>query len=294
MELDRWIDGVEASTYLVLFNRVDVCFQTALDPRKADHMIRGLVKLPHGIEEIPQSYGTGKKVKLAVFASGEAAETAKKLGVEHVGLEDLIDKVKGGKIDFERCLATPQAMPKLNSIGQIPLFFSLTRRSVANFMIGFAARILGPRGLMPSPKTRTVTDDIEGGIKSVISGLMFKVDKHGYVHGSIGKIDFKPEEIKENLLAFLTAITDLRPKSLSGQFLKGCSMSSTMGHGIHIRISDLTGSPTESPSLASQKKGARRKGVDPAAWGTVDLSQPGPQTSAARCQCRQGHPCAYD
>ncbi|EKX48851.1 hypothetical protein GUITHDRAFT_85967 [Guillardia theta CCMP2712] len=224
-DLDSAVQKVLKGSDRKFVESVEVCIETALDPRKADHLIRGLVKLPHG---------NGKSIKIAVFATGEAADAAKRLGVENVGLEDLIEKVKEGKLDFERCLATPQAMPKLNSI----------------------ARILGPRGLMPNPKTQTVTEDIEKGIKDLRSGLVFKVDKAGYIHGCIGKIDYTPEQIKENLSVFVSTITDLRPKSLSGQFLKSCLIKCTMGKAFKIKMSELTGtsSETASPSSTSEKK----------------------------------------
>lgn len=183
---------------------VTISFHLGVDPRKSDQMVRGSVSLPHG---------TGKNVRVAVFAQGAAAEAAKAAGAEFVGYEDLIAKVQGGFTDFDAAIATPDAMTEVRKI----------------------ARVLGPRGLMPNPKTGTVTDDVAKAVKEVKAGRVdFKLDKNGNVSGPVGKSSFSPEQLIENTQAFVDSVVRAKPASAKGNYIQSATLAATMLPGLPL------------------------------------------------------------
>lgn len=183
---------------------VDVSINLGIDAKKSDQQVRGSVVLPRG---------TGKTMRVAVFAQGENAEKAKAAGAEHVGFEDLAEKIKGGFMDFDVVIATPDAMRIVGPLGQV----------------------LGPRGLMPNPKVGTVSADVTGAVKNAKSGqVQYRTDKAGLVHCSIGRASFTVDALQENLLALLGALNRARPSTAKGIYLKKVSLSSTMGVGIRV------------------------------------------------------------
>lgn len=189
---------------------VTLSFHLGVDPRKSDQMVRGSVSLPHG---------TGKNVRVAVFAQGAAAEAAIAAGAEFVGYEDLIKKIQDGFTDFDSAIATPDAMTEVRKI----------------------ARVLGPRGLMPNPKTGTVTDDTAKAIKEVKAGRVdFKLDKNGNVSGSIGKIDFDADKLNENARAFVDSVVRAKPASAKGNYIQAVTLAATMLPGIPLEASTYT------------------------------------------------------
>lgn len=189
---------------------VDVAVKLGVDPRHADQMVRGTVVLPHG---------TGKQVKILVLTKGPKETEAKEAGAEYVGFEEYIKKIQEGWLDFDIVIATPDVMPAVGKLG----------------------KILGSRGLMPNPKSGTVTMDVGKVVKEVKAGkIQFRVDKAGIVHASIGKASFDSQKIIENLKAFLSTILRLKPASAKGQYVKSIYLSSTMGPGIKIDRSELT------------------------------------------------------
>ena len=188
---------------------IDVAINLGVDPKHADQMIRGVCALPHG---------TGKTVRVAVLAQGEKADEAKAAGADIVGAENLVDSILSGKIDFDRCIATPDMMG----------------------LAGRVARVLGPKGLMPNPKLGTVTTDVAGAVKKAKAGeVQYRVEKNGIVHAGIGKASFSEEQIYENAKTFIDAILKAKPQSLKGNYLKKISLSSTMGVGIKVDSSAL-------------------------------------------------------
>ena len=183
---------------------LDVSVNLGVDPRKSDQVVRGATTLPHG---------TGKDVRVAVFAQGENAEKAQQAGADVVGFEDLGEEIKGGKIDFDVLIATPDAMRIVGQLG----------------------KVLGPRGLMPNPKTGTVTTDVEVAVKNSKSGqVQFRTDKAGLVHGRVGQLGFTAEQIKENIQALLVDLKKAKPAAAKGVYLKKLTLSSTMGPGLNI------------------------------------------------------------
>ena len=183
---------------------VDVSVNLGVDPRKSDQVVRGSTVLPNG---------TGKSVRVAVFAQGENADKAKAAGADIVGFEDLAEQVKGGQMDFEVVIATPDAMRVVGTLGQI----------------------LGPRGLMPNPKVGTVTADVETAVKNAKAGqVRYRTDKAGIIHCPIGRADFEVPALKENLEALLADLKKSKPASSKGQYLKKLTVSSTMGPGVSI------------------------------------------------------------
>lgn len=183
---------------------VDVAVRLGVDPRKSDQNVRGSTVLPNG---------TGKEVRVAVFAQGENAEKALAAGADAVGMDDLHDQIKGGDLDFGVVIATPDAMRVVGKLGQV----------------------LGPRGLMPNPKVGTVTPDVEEAVRNAKAGqVRFRTDKAGIIHGTIGKADFEVEALKGNLTALLADLVKLKPAASKGQFLKKVSVSTTMGPGITV------------------------------------------------------------
>lgn len=188
---------------------VDAAINLGIDPRKSDQSVRGATTLPHG---------TGKDVRVAVFTQGANAEAAKQAGAEFVGMEDLAEQIKGGMMDFDVVVADPAAMRVVGQLGQV----------------------LGPRGLMPNPKTGTVTPDVVTAVKNAKAGqVRFRADKGGIIHGGIGKVSFEASALKANLEALLADLKKLKPASSKGVYLKKVSLSTTMGPGLSIDISTL-------------------------------------------------------
>ncbi|MGA0846322.1 MAG: 50S ribosomal protein L1 [Luteolibacter sp.] len=189
---------------------VTLSFHLGVDPRKSDQMVRGSVSLPHG---------TGKNVRVAVFAQGAAAEAAKAAGAEHVGYEDLIKQVLGGFTDFDSAIATPDAMTEVRKI----------------------ARVLGPRGLMPNPKTGTVTDDTAKAVKEVKAGRIdYKLDKNGNIAGSIGKLDFTAAQLEENARSFVDSVVRAKPSTAKGNYIQAVTIAATMLPGIPLEAATYT------------------------------------------------------
>ena len=187
----------------------DVAIKLGVDPRKADQMVRGTVLLPHG---------TGKEVKILVFAKGEKEQEARDAGADFVGAEDMVEKIKGGWLDFDKAVATPDMMG----------------------VVGKVARLLGPRGLMPNPKVGTVTFDLKETIGDLKKGKVeFKTEKGGILHVPVGKVTFDKEKLCENIQALLETVNKLKPLSSKGQYLKNIVLSSTMGPGIKIDTATL-------------------------------------------------------
>ena len=188
---------------------LDVSVNLGVDPRKSDQVVRGATTLPHG---------TGKEVRVAVFAQGENAEKAQQAGADVVGFDDLGEEIKGGKIDFDVLIATPDAMRIVGQLG----------------------KVLGPRGLMPNPKTGTVTTDVEVAVKNSKSGqVQFRTDKAGLIHGRVGQLGFTTEQIKENIQALLVDLKKAKPAAAKGVYLKKLTLSSTMGPGVNIDQASL-------------------------------------------------------
>ena len=183
---------------------VEVAVNLGVDARKSDQGVRGATTLPHG---------TGADVRVAVFAQGDSADKAKALGAEFVGMEDLAEQIKGGMMDFDVVIASPDAMRVVGTLGQV----------------------LGPRGLMPNPKTGTVTPDVEAAVQNAKAGQMrFRSDKNGIVHGGIGKVSFEPDAIKGNLIAVLADLKKAKPASAKGIYVRKVTLSTTMGPGVTI------------------------------------------------------------
>ncbi|SRR5690625_2808879 len=191
---------------------VEVAMRLGIDPRKADQMVRGTVSLPHG---------TGKEVRVIVFAAGAKATEAEEAGADAVGAEDLIEKIQGGWLEFDAAIATPDQMAK----------------------VGRIARVLGPRGLMPNPKTGTVTMDVAKAVADIKGGkVSFRVDKHSNLHMIIGKASFPAEQLVENYGAALDEVLRLKPTSAKGRYVKKIALATTTGPGIPVdpnRVSDL-------------------------------------------------------
>ncbi|OFZ98387.1 MAG: 50S ribosomal protein L1 [Betaproteobacteria bacterium RIFCSPLOWO2_02_67_12] len=189
---------------------VDVAVNLGIDAKKSDQTVRGSVVLPAG---------TGKKVRVAVFAAGDKAQAAKEAGADLVGLEDLAEQVKAGKIDFDVVVAAPEAMRVVGQLGQI----------------------LGPRGLMPNPKVGTVTPDVAGAVRNAKAGqVQFRADKAGVVQCTIGRASFTAEQLRDNLAALVEALNRSKPSSVKGIFLRKLSVSSTMGVGVKVDPSTLS------------------------------------------------------
>lgn len=183
---------------------LEIAMNLAVDPRHADQAVRGMVSLPNG---------TGASIKVAVFARDAKAEAAKAAGADYVGAEDLADQIKGGMMDFDRCIATPDMMG----------------------IVGMLGKVLGPKGLMPNPKLGTVTPDVEKAVKDAKGGAIeFRAEKAGIVHAGIGKISFDDKALAENVRAFVDAIQKARPSGAKGSFITKISLTSTMGPGIKI------------------------------------------------------------
>jgi large subunit ribosomal protein L1 len=191
---------------------IEVSMNLGVDPRHADQMVRGVCNLPNG---------SGRKVRVAVFAKGPKAEEARKAGADIVGAEDLVETVTKGTIEFDRCIATPDMMG----------------------LVGRLGKVLGPRGLMPNPKVGTVTMDVAGAIKAAKGGAVeFRVEKAGIVQAGVGKASFSEDQITGNVKAFVDAVIKAKPQGAKGTFVKKVSISSTMGPGLKLDLNSVTGS----------------------------------------------------
>lgn len=202
--------GVLARFPKAKFNEtIDLAFRLGVDPKQSDQMVRGTVPLPHG---------SGKTVRVLVFAKGASADAAKAAGAEYVGFQDMIQKCNEGWAEFDVAVATPEAMIEVRKLG----------------------KVLGPRGLMPNPKTGTVTDDTAKAVKEVKAGRVeFKTDKAGNVHVIVGKASFKPDQIEENARAVIEAVAKARPQSVKGQYLQSCTLSATMSPAVRVDLREF-------------------------------------------------------
>ncbi len=207
--LDEALNILKGTASAKFDESVDVAINLGIDAKKSDQNVRGTAVMPRG---------TGKKVRIAVFAEGNAAEAAKKAGADIVGFQDLADQIKAGKIEFDLAIATPEAMKIVGQLGQI----------------------LGPRGLMPNPKVGTVTPNVAKAVENAKAGqAQFRTDKAGIVHCAIGKASFEAEALKENLLSLVAALNKVKPAASKGAFLKKVTISTTMGPGIRLDTSGL-------------------------------------------------------
>lgn len=208
--LSEAVEVVKGITYTKFDASVDLDVRLGVDPRKANQMVRGIVTLPHG---------TGKTVRVLCLVTPDKEDEAKAAGADYVGLEDFIDKIKQGWTDIDVVITMPQVMPKIGPLG----------------------KILGPRGLMPNPKTGTVTMEVGKAVKEVKAGKIdFKVDKYGIIHASIGKVSFENDQLVENAKELLTTIIKLKPSAAKGTYMKSVYMSSTMSPGVQIEPKSLT------------------------------------------------------
>jgi large subunit ribosomal protein L1 len=208
--LPEAVEVVKGITYTSFDASVDLDVRLGVDPRKANQMVRGIVTLPHG---------TGKVVRVLALVTPDKEDEARAAGADHVGLDDYIDKIKQGWTDIDVVITMPQVMPKIGPLG----------------------KILGPRGLMPNPKTGTVTIDVAKAIKEVKAGKIdFKVDKYGIIHASIGKVSFENDQLVDNAKELLQTIIKLKPTAAKGTYMKSVYMSSTMSPGVQIEPKSLT------------------------------------------------------
>jgi len=209
--LDEAVKLVKERANAKFDETIEVAMNLGVDPRHADQMVRGVVALPNG---------SGRTVRVAVFARGAKAEEAKAAGADVVGAEDLVEKVTAGNIDFDRCIATPDLMP----------------------LVGRLGKVLGPRGLMPNPKVGTVTMDVTGAVKGAKGGSVeFRVEKAGIVHGGVGKASFATDKLVENIKAFADAVVKAKPSGAKGTFVNRIAISSTMGPGVKVEPSSIFG-----------------------------------------------------
>ena len=203
-ELNDAVKMVKARAKAKFDETVEIAMNLGVDPRHADQMVRGVVNLPNG---------TGKTVRVAVFARDAKAEEARKAGADVVGAEDLVQQIQDGNINFDRVIATPDMMP----------------------LVGRLGKILGPRNLMPNPKVGTVTMDVAGGVKSAKGGAVeFRVEKAGILHAGVGKVSFSEDALLENIKAFTDAVSRAKPAGAKGTYVKRVAVSTTMGPGVHV------------------------------------------------------------
>ena len=211
LSVEEAVDLLKANATAKFDESIEIAMCLGVDTRHADQMVRGTVNLPNG---------TGKTVRVAVFARGAKADEAKEAGADVVGAEDLMETVQGGTIDFDRCIATPDMMPVVGRLG----------------------KVLGPRNLMPNPKVGTVTMDVKEAVAAAKGGqVQFKAEKAGVVHAGIGKASFGKEQLVENLRAFVEAVQKAKPTGAKGAYMKKISVSSTMGPGVSISVDSATG-----------------------------------------------------
>jgi large subunit ribosomal protein L1 len=197
---------VKANATAKFDETIEIAVNLGVDPRHADQMVRGTVVLPNG---------TGKSMRVAVFARGPKADEAKEAGADIVGAEDLMESIQGGTIDFDRCVATPDMMP----------------------IVGRLGKVLGPRGLMPNPKLGTVTMDVKAAIEAAKGGeVQFRVEKAGVVHAGVGKASFDEAKLVENVKALVSAVSKAKPSGAKGTYMKKISLSSTMGKGVSVDV----------------------------------------------------------
>ena len=203
-KLDEAVKMVKARASAKFDETIEIAINLGVDPRHADQMVRGVVNLPNG---------TGKTVRVAVFAKDAKADEARKAGADIVGAEDLMEQIQSGKIDFDRCIATPDMMP----------------------LVGRLGKILGPRNLMPNPKVGTVTPDVAGAVKAAKGGAVeYRVEKAGILHAGVGKVSFSEEALLQNIKAFTDAVVKSKPAGAKGTYVKKVAVSSTMGPGVHV------------------------------------------------------------
>ena len=207
--LDDAIKLVKENARAKFDETVEISMNLGVDPRHADQMVRGMVSLPRG---------TGKETRVAVFARGEQADQAREAGADVVGAEDLAETIRGGDVDFQRCIATPDMMPVVGKLG----------------------KVLGPRGLMPNPKLGTVTPDVAKAVRDAKGGqVQFRVEKAGIVHAGIGKVSFPDSHIVENVCALVDAVNKAKPSGAKGSYVRKVALSSTMGPGIGLEVTPL-------------------------------------------------------
>jgi large subunit ribosomal protein L1 len=208
LELDKAVDFLKANPGAKFDETMEIAFRLGIDPKKSEQTVRGTVNLPHG---------TGKSVRVLVFAAGPAADAAKASGADFVGTDEFIEKVKGGWTDFDVAIATPEAMQEVRKLG----------------------RVLGPRGLMPNPKTGTVTDDTATAVRQSKAGKVeFRMDKNGNVSVPFGKRSFETRTLVENADAIIAAVKAEKPAGAKGIYIKKCTLSSTMGVGLKVNVRD--------------------------------------------------------
>jgi large subunit ribosomal protein L1 len=209
--LDEAVKMIKARAKAKFDETIEVAMNLGVDPRHADQMVRGVCNLPNG---------SGRTVRVGVFARGAKAEEATAAGADVVGAEDLVEKVQGGSIDFDRCIATPDMMP----------------------LVGRLGKVLGPRGLMPNPKVGTVTMDITGAVKAAKGGAVeFRVEKAGIVQAGVGKASFPPEKLVENIKAFADAVQKAKPAGAKGTYVQRIAVTSTMGPGVKVEPGSVLG-----------------------------------------------------
>ncbi|MDF2234322.1 50S ribosomal protein L1 [Albimonas sp. CAU 1670] len=208
--LEEAVALIKANAKAKFDESVEIAMNLGVDPRHADQMVRGVVTLPNG---------TGKTVRVAVFARGPKADEAQAAGADIVGAEDLMETIQGGTIDFDRCIATPDMMP----------------------LVGRLGKVLGPRGLMPNPKVGTVTMDVAQAVKNAKGGeVQFRVEKAGIIHGGVGKASFDADALAQNVRAFVAAVARSKPTGAKGTYLKKISLSSTMGPGVSVDVASAS------------------------------------------------------
>lgn len=210
LSVEEAVDLVKANASAKFDETVEISLNLGVDPRHADQMVRGVVGLPNG---------TGKTVRVAVFARGPKAEEAQAAGADIVGAEDLMETIQGGTIEFDRCIATPDMMPVVGRLG----------------------KVLGPRNLMPNPKVGTVTMDVADAVKAAKGGeVQFKAEKGGVVHAGVGKLSFDEAKLVENIRAFVGAVSKAKPSGSKGTYMKKINLSSTMGPGVSVAVENAT------------------------------------------------------
>jgi large subunit ribosomal protein L1 len=208
VELAEGIAFLKANPAASFDETVELCFRMGIDPRKSENAVRSTCALPHG---------SGKVVRVLVFAAGAAADAARAAGAEFVGNEDMIEKVKGGFTDFDVAIATPDAMQEVRKLG----------------------RVLGPRGLMPNPKTGTVSDDTAAAVTAAKGGRVeFRMDRHGNINVPAGKLSFDAHKLEENIKSIIASVRGAKPAGAKGIYIKNCSIASTMGVGLRVNVRD--------------------------------------------------------
>jgi large subunit ribosomal protein L1 len=211
VSVEEAVEMIKANSNTKFDESIEIAMNLGVDPRHADQMVRGTVNLPNG---------TGKTVRVAVFARGPKADEAQAAGADIVGAEDLMATIQGGTIDFDRCIATPDMMP----------------------IVGRLGKVLGPRNLMPNPKVGTVTMDVKEAVEAAKGGqVQFKAEKAGVVHAGIGKASFDAAKLTENVRAFVDAVNKAKPSGAKGAYLQKVSLSSTMGPGVSVALDSATG-----------------------------------------------------